>query len=97
MSGDADNGIHLRVKGFRAPQGVHRNAVLLDFVNGSFEVLFTNERQKSNVVVRPPEYPGRQYVIYFSPLRIKLADCRLQLLIPLRMVPSTYHPVFEEV
>src|SRR5216683_2664684 len=92
MSSDADNGIHLRVKGFRAPQGVNRDAVLLNFVDGSFEVLFANKCQKSNVVVRPPEYPGRQYVIYFSPLGLKLADRRLQVLIPLRMVPSTYHP-----
>ena len=82
MSGDADNGIHLRVKRFRAPQGVHRNAVLLYFVDGSFEVLFANKRQKPNVIVCPPEYPGRHYVIYFSPLGLKLADHRLQVLIP---------------
>ncbi len=94
MSGDADNGVHLRIKRFRAPQGVNRNAVLLDFVDGSFEVLFANVRQNPDVVVRPPEYPRRQYVIYFSPLGLKLADRRLQVAIPLRMVPSTYHPVF---
>ena len=93
MSGDAYNGVHLRIKRFRAPQGVNRNAVLLDFVDGSFEVLFANKRQEPNVVVRPPEYPGRQNVIYFSPLGLKLADCRLQVVIPLRMVPSIYHPV----
>ena len=94
MSGDADNGIHLRVKGFRTPQGVNRDAVLLDFVDGSFEVLFANKCKEPNVVVRPPEYPGRQNVIYFSPLGLKLADRRLQVVIPLRMAPSTYHPVF---
>src|SRR6266478_1569390 len=94
MSGDADNGIHLRVEGFRAPQGVNRNAVLLDFVNGSFEVLLANKCQKSNVVIRPSEYLRRQYVIYFNPLGLKLADRRLQVAIPLRIVPSTYHPVF---
>src|SRR5437879_4901387 len=82
VSSDADNGIYLWVKRFRPPQRVNCNAVLLDFVDGSFEVLFTNKRQKSNVVVRPPEYPGRQYIIYFSPLRLKLADCRLQVHTP---------------
>ena len=85
MSGDAYNGIYLRIKRFRAPQGVHRNAVLLDFVDGSFEVLFANVRQNPDVVVRPPKYPRRQYVIYLSPLGFKLADYRLQVLIPQRI------------
>jgi hypothetical protein len=75
MSGDADDGIHLRVKRFRAPEGVHRDAVLLDFVDGSFEVLFTDKCQKANMVIRSPEHPGRQNVVYFSPLGLKLADC----------------------
>src|SRR5271169_358606 len=56
MSSDADNSIHLWVKRFRAPEGLHRNAVLLDFVDGSFEILVTNKCQKSNRVVCPPEY-----------------------------------------
>src|SRR5258708_4436894 len=43
VSGDADDGIYLRVKGFRTPKGVHRDAVLLDFVDGSFEILVANK------------------------------------------------------
>jgi hypothetical protein len=80
MSSDTDDGIHLRVKGFRAPEGMHGDAVFLDFVDGSFEVLFTNKRQKSNRVVRPPEYSGRQDIVYFSPFGIEFAYCRLQVL-----------------
>ena len=79
MSSDADNGIHLRVKGFGAAKGVHGDAVLLDFVDCSFEILFTNKRQKPNMVVGPPEYAGRQKVLYFSPLGFKFVDRRLQL------------------
>src|SRR5260370_30843171 len=94
MSSDADDGIHLRVKRFRAPQGMHRNAVLLDLVDGPFEVLFTDKSQKSNEVVRPPEYTRRQNAVQFGPLGLQLADCRLQMVIPLRIVPSTYHPMF---
>ena len=78
MSGDANDSIHLRVKRFRAPEGMHRNAVLLDFVDGSFKILVANKCQKSNRVVRPPEYLGRQDVVYFSPFGRKFADCRLQ-------------------
>ena len=47
VSRDADNGIHLRVKRFRAPKGVHCNAVLLDFVDGSFEVFLANKGEQS--------------------------------------------------
>ena len=93
VRGDADNGIYLRVKRFRAPKGVHRNAVLLDFVDCSFEVLFANKSQKPNKVVRPPEDTGRQEAVYFNPLGLKLADRRLQMTIPLKMVPSTHPPV----
>ncbi len=78
MSSNADDGIHLRVKRFRAPKGVHRYAVLLDFVDGSFEILFANKSQKSNGVVRPPEHARRQDVVYFSPFGLQFADIRLQ-------------------
>src|SRR5580692_9531210 len=54
------------------------NAVLLDFVDGAFEILFANKRQQSSRVVRPPEHVGRQDVVYFSPFGLKLADRRLQ-------------------
>ncbi len=59
MSSDADDSIHLWVKRFRAPEGLHRNAVLLDFVDGSFKILVANKYQKSNRVVCPPKYTGR--------------------------------------
>jgi len=59
MSSDADNSIHLRVERFGAPEGLHGNAVLLDFVDGSLEILVANKCQKSNRVVCPPEYAGR--------------------------------------
>jgi hypothetical protein len=78
MSSDADNSIHLWVKRFLAPKGVHRNAVLLDFLNGSFEILAANKCQKSNGVVGPSEYAGGQDVVYFSPFGLKLADRRWQ-------------------
>ena len=61
------------------PRALHRNAVLLDLVDGSFEVLVTNKCQKSNGVVGPPEDAGRQDAIYFSPLGLKLVDHRFQL------------------
>ena len=78
VSRDTDDGIHLRIKGFRAPEGMHRNAVLLDFADGSFEILFANKCQKSSRVVRPPKYLGRQDVVHFSPFRLKFADRPLQ-------------------
>jgi hypothetical protein len=87
MSSDADDGIHLRVKRFRAPKGLHRNAVLLDFIDGAFEMLFANKCQKPNKIVRPPEYARRQDVVYFSPFGLKFADRRLQVPYPQRTVP----------
>ena len=92
MSSDADDGIHLRVKRLRAPKGVHRNAVLLDFVDGSFEILFANKCQQSSRVVRPPKYVGRQDVLYFSPFGLKFVDRRFQVLTPESAVPSTSSP-----
>jgi len=74
MSRHADNSIHLRIKRFWPSQGLHGDGVLLDFVNCSFEVLFTYKCQNSSMVVRPAEYARRQNVIYFSPLSLKLAD-----------------------
>jgi hypothetical protein len=67
---------------------MHRNAVLLDFVDGSFEILVANKCQKSNRVVRPTEYLGRQDVVDFSPFGLKFADRRLQVDTP-RTVSST--------
>ncbi len=78
MGGYADDCVQLGIKGFRAPKGVDRDAVLLDLVDGTFKVLFANKRQKPDEVVGPPEHTGRQNVVYFSALRLKLADCRLQ-------------------
>lgn len=92
VSSDADDGIHLWVKRFRASNGVYRNAVLFNFADCSFEVLLTNICQKSNMIVGPPEDPGRQDVLEFSPLRFKLADCRLQVDTP-KPSPSTHHPL----
>jgi hypothetical protein len=92
MSSNPDDGIHLRVKGFRTPKGVHRNAVLLDFVDGSFEILFANKCQQSNGIVRPPKYTGRQDIVYFSPFGLKFADRRFQVLTPERAAPSTLSP-----
>lgn len=74
----ADDCVQLGIKRFRAPKGVDRDAVLFDLVDCSFKVLFANKCQKSNEVVGPPEYTGRQNVIHFSALCLKLADCRLQ-------------------
>src|SRR5208283_1186283 len=94
MSSDADNRIHLWVEGFRSSKSLHRNAVLLDFVDCSFKVLFANKSQKPNQVVRPPEYTRRQNAVNFSTLGLQLADRRLQVVNPLGMAPLTYHPVF---
>jgi hypothetical protein len=92
MSGNADDGIHLRVKGFRTPKGVHGNAVLLDFVDSSFEIFFANKCQQSNGIVCPPKYTGRQDVVYFSPLGLKFADRPFQALAPESAAPSTSSP-----
>jgi hypothetical protein len=78
MSSDANDGIHLWVKRFRAPKRMYRDAVLLDFVDRSFEILFADKCQKSNMVVRAPEYAARQNFVYFSPFGLKSADCRFQ-------------------
>ena len=94
VSSDADDGIQLRVKRIRTPKCVHRYAVLLDFVDGSFEILFANKCQQSSRVVRPPEYAGRQDVVYFSPFGLKFANRRLQVS-TLENGPSTYHPIVE--
>lgn len=74
MSGDADNRIHLRVKRLRPSKGLHRNAVLLDFVDCSFKVFIANKSQKPNQVVGSPEYTRRQDAVNFSPLGLQLAD-----------------------
>ena len=87
VSRDADNGIHLRVKRFRTPKSVNRNAVLLYFVDCTVEILSANKSQESNRVVRPPEYTGRQNAVYFSPLGLKFADSRFQVLTPLENGP----------
>lgn len=68
MSGHPDDGIHLWIKVLRPPQDLHGYAVLLDLVDSAFEVLFTNEGQKSNKIVSPTEHPGRQDCFQFSPL-----------------------------
>jgi len=78
MSGDADDGIHLRVEGFRATQGVYCDAVFLDFVDSSFEVFFTNKGEEPDMIVCPSQYARRQYVFYFSSFGFQFADCRLQ-------------------
>jgi hypothetical protein len=57
MRGYPDNGIHLRIKVFRASQYLHSNAVFLDFVDGSVKVPLTNENQKSNKIVGSAEHP----------------------------------------
>ena len=93
MRSDADDSIHLRIERFRAPKGVHRNAVLLDFVDGSFEILVANKCQKSKRVVGPPEYPRRQDAVYFSPFGLKFADRRLQVDTPQELAFAP-HPVF---
>jgi hypothetical protein len=82
MCSYANNGIQLWIKRLWAAQRVHRNAVLLDFVDGSFEVLLANKSQKANKVIRPTEYARRHNRIDFSPLGLKLADCRLQVITP---------------
>jgi hypothetical protein len=92
MSSNPDDGIHLRIKRFRAPKCLHCNAVLLDFVDGSFEILFANECQQSNGIIRPPKYTGRQDIGYFSPFGLKFADRRFQVLTPERAAPSTLSP-----
>ncbi len=56
MRSYANNGIQLRIKRLGAAKRVYRNAVLFDFVDCSFEILFANKGQKSHKVVRPPEY-----------------------------------------
>src|SRR5580658_7129218 len=94
MSGNADNRVHLWVKRFGSPESVHRDAVFLDFVDGSFEIFFANKCQQSSRVVRPPEYAGRQDVVYFSPFGLKFANRRLQVS-TLENGPSTYHPIVE--
>ena len=76
VSSDADDGIHLRIKRFRAPESLHRNAVFLDLVDCSFKVFFANKGKKPKEVIAPPEHTRRQDVVYFSPLRLKLADRR---------------------
>ena len=94
MSSDADDGIDLRVKRLWAPERVYCDAVLFDFVESSLEILIANESQQADEVVRSAEHTRRQNAIYFSPLGLKLADRRLHVDIPLRMVPSPYHPLF---
>jgi hypothetical protein len=89
MSSNADDGIHLRVKRFRTPKCVHRYAVLFDFVDGSFEILFANKCQQSSRIVRPPKYTGRQDVVYFSPFGLKFADRPFQVL---TRSPRPCHP-----
>ena len=78
MRSYANNGIQLWIKRLGAAKRLYRNVVLFDFVDGSFEVLFTNKCQKSTIVIRPSEYAGRQNVVYFSPFSLKFADCRWQ-------------------
>src|ERR1700722_3736783 len=95
MSSNADDGIYLGVKRLRTPKGVHRDAVLLDFVDGSFEILFANKCQQSSRVVRPPKYAGRQDFVYFSPFGLESADRPFQVLPPERAVRSTLSPVPE--
>jgi hypothetical protein len=82
MSSYPNNGIQLWIKRLWAAKRVHGNAVLLDFVDGSFEVLFANKSQEPNEVIRSTEYTRRQNVVHFSPLGLKLADCRLQVVTP---------------
>jgi len=60
MRGNAHDRIHLRIKIVWPPQGLDGNAVLLYFVDCSFEVLFANKAQESTKIVRPAKYPRRQ-------------------------------------
>lgn len=60
MRCDTDDRIHLRVKVMGPAQGLHGNAVLFDFVDRSFEVLFANKAQKSNKIVRSAQHAGGQ-------------------------------------
>jgi hypothetical protein len=93
MRSYADDCVQLGIKRLRTPKGVDRDAVLFDLVDSSFEVFFADKRQKSNEVVGPPEYTGRQNVVYFSSLCLKLADFRLQDSFPLRMVRRQPTPI----
>jgi hypothetical protein len=95
VSGDADNRIDLRIKGFRAAQSVHCNAVFFDLVDGAFEIFFANECEKSNRVVSPPKYTGRQNVLYFSPFGLKFAGRPFQVLPPRERSLRPCHPIFE--
>src|SRR5882724_8359398 len=78
IRGNAHDRIHLWIKIMWPPQGLDGNAVLLDFVDCSFEVLFANEAQESAKIVCPAKHPRRQNLLYFSPLGLKLVDCGLQ-------------------
>ena len=94
MRSDSDNGIYLRVKGFRATEGVHSDVVFLDLINRSLEVLFADVSHEPDEVIRPPENTRGQNVIYFTPLGLELTHRRLQVPIPLKAFPSTNHPPF---
>jgi hypothetical protein len=81
MGSDADNGVHLRIKGFRPPQGPHGDAVLLNLIDSTLEVFFADKIQKPNKIIRPTDHSGSQDGFQFSPLSLKPADCRWQAVI----------------
>jgi hypothetical protein len=82
MRRDAHDRIYLGIKILRPSQGLDGNAVLLDFVDCSVEVLFANKTQESAQIVRTAKHSRRQNRLNFSPLGLKPVDYRLQVRIP---------------
>ena len=74
VRGDTDNRVHLRIKIMRSAEGLDRYVVLLNLCSCPFEVLFANECQKSNEIVRSAEHSRVQNGVQFSAFRLKLAD-----------------------
>lgn len=60
MRSNPDNGIHLGIKIMRTTKGLYRNAVLLDLVDRSFEVLIAHEGEEPNQIVGSAQHTRSQ-------------------------------------
>src|SRR5260370_9325335 len=61
----ANDGVDLVIKVFRTPQGLHGDAVLLDFVEGALEIFFANKTKESNKIIASAPEPQRYHCVQF--------------------------------